>query len=88
MKRKPCAIILEAAAIAWAVPGAALAQAPEPGDAEARCTALARLDLPDTTVASAIGSPRAAIAAAASRRSSVSLTPRCYRPSPLRTIRA
>src|SRR5690606_30871065 len=32
----------------------------------------------DTTVASAIGSPRAARSAAASRRSSVSLTHRCY----------
>jgi len=55
MKRKHCVAILAATAMAWTVPGVALAQAPDPSvDAEARCTELARLNLPDTTVVSAV----------------------------------
>ena len=55
MKRKHRVAILAATAIAWTIPGVALAQAPDPGaDAGARCTELARLNLPDTTVVSAV----------------------------------
>jgi len=55
MKRKHRVAILAATAIAWTIPGVALAQAPDPGaDARARCTELARLNLPDTTVVSAV----------------------------------
>ena len=56
MMRKHWVFILAAAAIGWAVPGAAFAQpaAPAPApDAAARCGALARLTLPDTNIASA-----------------------------------
>jgi feruloyl esterase len=55
MKRKHRVAILAATAMAWSIPGVALAQAPDPGaDAGARCTGLARLNLPDTTVVSAV----------------------------------
>ena len=55
MKRKHRVAILAATAMAWTIPGVALAQAPDPGaDAGARCTGLARLNLPDTTVVSAV----------------------------------
>ena len=55
MKRKHRVAILAATAIAWTIPGVAPAQAPAPGaDARARCTELARLNLPDTTVVSAV----------------------------------
>ncbi|WP_343521515.1 tannase/feruloyl esterase family alpha/beta hydrolase [Sphingomonas sp.] len=52
MKRGHCIAIL-AAAIGWTAPGVALAQGRDPADAAARCTALARLKLPDTAIASA-----------------------------------
>lgn len=44
---------IAAAAIAWATPGLALAQASQSADTQARCAALAGLKLPDTTIASA-----------------------------------
>ncbi|MCW3848177.1 tannase/feruloyl esterase family alpha/beta hydrolase [Sphingomonas sp. LB-2] len=54
MKRSYRAALLAAATIALTAPGAALAQGPKPApDAAARCSALAGLKLPDTTVTSA-----------------------------------
>lgn len=55
MKRKHWVAILAAVAIGWTVPGVALAQPRGPAsDAAVRCAALARLALPDTTIASAV----------------------------------
>jgi feruloyl esterase len=55
MKRKHHIALLAATAIGWIAPGAALAQAPQPvPDAAARCTALAGLELPDTTITTAV----------------------------------
>ena len=55
MTRKHCVFILAAAAIGWTLPGAALAQPAAPAaDAAARCAALERLALPDTSIASAV----------------------------------
>lgn len=51
MKRKHRVGLIAATAIGWTVPNVALAQ---PKDAAARCTALAGLKLPDTTIASAV----------------------------------
>jgi hypothetical protein len=54
MTRRHCAAIVAASAIGWMVPGVALAQSRAPApDAAVRCAALARLTLPDTTIASA-----------------------------------
>ena len=54
MNRTHRLAILATTAFAWTVPGAAAAQAPAgTPDAAARCAALARLTLPDTTVSSA-----------------------------------
>lgn len=55
MKRKHGVAILAAIAIGWTVPGAASAQRGQAApDAAARCAALARVALPDTTIASAV----------------------------------
>lgn len=55
MKRKHCGAILAAAAIGWTVPNVAVAQGLTPAqDTGARCTALANLTLPNTTIASAV----------------------------------
>lgn len=54
MKRKPYIAMFAAAAISWTVPSTALAQGTPAPDADARCTALAGLKLPDTTIASAV----------------------------------
>ena len=51
MKRTQCFAILAASAIAWMMPGTALAQG---GDAQARCAALAGLKLANTTFESAM----------------------------------
>lgn len=54
MKRKHCIAMMAATAIGCTAPGAALAQDGKPvPDEAARCTALAGLKLPDTTIASA-----------------------------------
>lgn len=54
MTRRLCILIRAAIAMSWSFPGVALAQtAAAAPDATARCAALARLTLPDTTIASA-----------------------------------
>jgi len=67
MTRRHCVFILGAAAIGCMLSGAALAQPAAPAqDAAARCTALQRLALPDTTIASAVLVPARAAQSTAS----------------------